>query len=78
MARTRRVICSFMPARHLGGEIVSPPRRIIVEIKPHGKFCVLFVFAQRKKRTHLKDADDPSKRGQPKSFVIRRGRHAVR
>ena len=33
---------------------------------------------QRKKRTHVVDTEDPSKKGQPKSFVLRRGRHAVR
>ena len=33
---------------------------------------------QRKKRTHVPTDEDPSKKGQPKSFVFRRGRHAVR
>lgn len=32
---------------------------------------------RRKKRTHLPDAEDPAKRGQPKSFVLRRGRHGA-
>ena len=32
---------------------------------------------QKKKRTHIKEAEDPSKKGQPKSFVLRRGRHAA-
>eukprot|EP00889_Picochlorum_renovo_P002798 jgi/Picre1/29828/NNA_005210.t1 len=31
---------------------------------------------RRKKRTHIKESEDPSKKGQPKSFVLRRGRHA--
>lgn len=35
--------------------------------------CVL----QKKKRTHLPDAEDPAKKGQPKSFVFRRGRHGA-
>ena len=32
---------------------------------------------QRKKRTHIPDAADPSKKGDPKSFVFRRGRHGA-
>lgn len=32
---------------------------------------------QRKKRTHVRDDQDPAKKGQPKSFVFRRGRHGV-
>jgi ribosome biogenesis protein SSF1/2 len=32
---------------------------------------------QRKKRTHVPDAEDPAKKGQPKSFVFRRGRHGA-
>ena len=32
---------------------------------------------QRKKRTHVQDAEDPAKKGQPKSFVFRRGRHGA-
>jgi hypothetical protein len=48
MARTRRVICSFRPARHLGGEKTAPPRRIIVEIKSHRKFCVLLSLRREK------------------------------
>jgi hypothetical protein len=32
---------------------------------------------QRKKRTHVQDAEDPAKKGQPKSFVFRRGRHGT-
>ena len=31
---------------------------------------------QKKKRTHIKEVEDPAKRGQPRSFVLRRGRHA--
>ncbi len=31
---------------------------------------------QKKKRTHIKEVDDPAKKGQPRSFVLRRGRHA--
>lgn len=32
---------------------------------------------QKKKRTHVPDAEDPAKKGQPKSFVFRRGRHGA-
>ncbi|KAL4451376.1 hypothetical protein ABPG77_009448 [Micractinium sp. CCAP 211/92] len=32
---------------------------------------------RRKKRTHVPDAEDPAKKGQPKSFVFRRGRHGA-
>ena len=32
---------------------------------------------QKKKRTHLPESEDPAKRGQPKSFVFRRGRHGA-
>jgi len=32
---------------------------------------------QRKKRTHVPEAKDPAKKGDPKSFVFRRGRHGV-
>ncbi|PSC71677.1 Peter Pan [Micractinium conductrix] len=32
---------------------------------------------RRKKRTHVPEAEDPSKKGQPKSFVFRRGRHGA-
>lgn len=32
---------------------------------------------QRKKRTHLSEGADPSKKGDPKSFVLRRGRHSA-
>lgn len=32
---------------------------------------------QKKKRTHLPDSEDPAKKGQPKSFVFRRGRHGA-
>ncbi|KAI7836036.1 hypothetical protein COHA_010067 [Chlorella ohadii] len=33
--------------------------------------------ATKKKRTHLPDSEDPAKKGQPKSFVFRRGRHGA-
>lgn len=33
--------------------------------------------SQRKKRTHIPDGEDPSKKGQPRSFVLRRGRHGA-
>lgn len=36
----------------------------------------MYICVQRKKRTHIKESEDPSKKGQPKSFVLRRGRHA--
>eukprot|EP00887_Chlorella_sp_A99_P007231 scaffold2.g7231.t1 len=32
---------------------------------------------RRKKRTHVREGEDPTKKGEPKSFVFRRGRHAV-
>lgn len=32
---------------------------------------------QRKKRTHLREGEEASKKGEPKSFVFRRGRHAA-
>ena len=32
---------------------------------------------QRKKRTHVPESEDPAQRGQPKSFVFRRGRHGA-
>ncbi|GAB4819744.1 hypothetical protein N2152v2_006790 [Parachlorella kessleri] len=32
---------------------------------------------QRKKRTHIRVDQDPAKKGQPKSFVFRRGRHGA-
>ncbi|KAJ9530965.1 hypothetical protein QJQ45_028746 [Haematococcus lacustris] len=32
---------------------------------------------QRKKRTHVPDTPDPSKKGDPKTFVLRRGKHAA-
>ncbi|PRW21095.1 Peter Pan [Chlorella sorokiniana] len=32
---------------------------------------------RKKKRTHVPDSEDPSKKGQPKSFVFRRGRHGA-
>lgn len=35
------------------------------------------VAVQRKKRTHMPDVEDPAKKGQPKSFVFRRGRHGA-
>lgn len=35
------------------------------------------MLPQKKKRTHLTDSEDPAKKGQPKSFVFRRGRHGA-
>ncbi|GFH07587.1 brix domain-containing protein, partial [Haematococcus lacustris] len=32
---------------------------------------------RRKKRTHVPDTPDPSKKGDPKTFVLRRGKHAA-
>eukprot|EP00890_Picochlorum_soloecismus_P000274 jgi/Picsp_1/1247/NSC_04728-R1_peter pan-like protein len=32
---------------------------------------------RRKKRTHVVETEDPGRKGQPKSFVLRRGRHAA-
>ncbi|KAL4420706.1 hypothetical protein ABPG75_010362 [Micractinium tetrahymenae] len=32
---------------------------------------------RKKRRTHVPDAEDPAKKGQPKSFVFRRGRHGA-
>ncbi len=35
------------------------------------------LYLQRKKRTHQPETKDPAKKGDPKSFVFRRGRHGV-
>ena len=34
--------------------------------------------SQRKKRTHKPEAVDPTKKGDPKTFVFKRGKHGVR
>lgn len=40
--------------------------------------CLLLLRLQKKKRTHQPASTDPAKKGDPKSFVFRRGRHGVR
>jgi hypothetical protein len=79
MAKTRRVSrnwqsASMSPACHNAWRCPSCPRGMI-ETKPS---FFLLVSSQRKKRTHVRDDQDPAKKGQPKSFVFRRGRHGVR
>lgn len=76
MARTRRVrdniACSWHRlclAAGCGGALAGR----------HQSSCLAprLPNLQRKKRTHVPDAEDPAKKGQPKSFVFRRGRHGA-
>ena len=42
------------------------------------KLLTFLVATQRKTRTHVPNFADPTKKGEPRSFVFWRGKHGVR
>ena len=83
MARTRRVRHACTPQAAwsrvrpaLPPALAAPHRFPALSVRPHSPTSPA-ALTQKKKRTHLPDSEDPAKKGQPKSFVFRRGRHGA-
>ena len=75
--KSKSIACiSRVPHRSQTGIAVTPFSRSV--LTPNATSFLQHTHLQRKKRTHVIDSEDPSKKGQPKSFVIRRGRYSVR
>ena len=71
MAKTRRVRCTAPLARLAPPKTAHPSAHFTLTLPPSP-------ISQRKKRTHKPEVVDPTKKGEPKTFVFKRGKHGVR